>query len=329
MAKKKVFVTYPVPGSGLAKLKKKFNVRVANPKDTISKKKLIEGVKWADAVLCLLTEKMTAEVMDVNPNLKVIANYAVGFDNIDLKAATERGIAACNTPWGSSEAVAEHAILLMLAAGKRLVETDQFVRAGKYKGWRPSLLLGEQFQGKTIGILGAGRIGQRVSYIAHMGIGMKVLYHDVKRNQQIELQGHAEYVSMKKLLEKSDVISVHVPLLPSTHHLIGAKEFKAMKKDAIFINTSRGPVVDEKALVTALKKGKIKAAGIDVYEHEPKMAPGLTKLDNVILTSHTASATMAAREAMSNIAADNIIAVLSGKMPPGLVNKDVPVKWKK
>ena len=320
--KPKVFVTRKIPGEGIDILKKKFQVKVAPQNGVISRTNLLKGVKWCDALLCLLTDKIDEQVFKANPHLKIVANYAVGYDNIDAKTATKYGVMVSNTPGVLTESVAEHAIALMLAVGKRLRESDAYVRAGKYHGWDPWLLLDKQFFKKTFGVVGVGRIGSMVARFAN-AMEMQVLYSDVRPNPDLEQKYGAKKVELDELLKRSDVVSVHVPLLPSTRHLINASKLKIMKKSAILINTSRGPVLDEKALVSALKKKQIYGAGLDVYEFEPKQAPGLRTLPNVILTPHTASATEEARNEMSKLAARNIIAALSGEVPPALVNKDV------
>ena len=323
MQKKKVFVTRQIPKKGIQLLRKHFLVKVYLKDQTIPRKELLKEVKQCDALLSLLTEKIDQEVLSANPNLKVVSNYAVGYDNVDIKAATSRGIPVCNTPGVLENAVAEHTFALMLALCKRIAEADQFVRAGKYKRWEPMLLLGTELEGKTIGIVGLGRIGAGVARRAGRGMGVNVLYHDIRRNKDFEKEYQARYVSLSELLKKSDFVSLHVPLLPSTRHLIGKKELAMMKKTAYLINTSRGPVVDEKALVKALQKKQIAGAGLDVYENEPKLTLGLTKLKNVILTPHTASATIEARTAMSELAAQNIIDVLQGRKAKFTVNPEV------
>jgi len=316
-------VTRQIPKKGIQLLRKHFLVKVYLKDQTIPRKELLKEVKQCDALLSLLTEKIDQEVLSANPNLKVVSNYAVGYDNVDIKAATSRGIPVCNTPGVLENAVAEHTFALMLALCKRIAEADQFVRAGKYKRWEPMLLLGTELEGKTIGIVGLGRIGAGVARRAGRGMCVNVLYHDIRRNKDFEKEYQARYVSLSELLKKSDFVSLHVPLLPSTRHLIGKKELAMMKKTAYLINTSRGPVVDEKALVKALQKKQIAGAGLDVYENEPKLTLGLTKLKNVILTPHTASATIEARTAMSELAAQNIIDVLQGRKAKFTVNPEV------
>jgi len=320
----KVYVTRRIPDAGLALLKKKKNFKVSVwPKSAaIPRKTLLKKVKGMDAILPLLSEKINGEVMDAaGPQLKVIANYAVGYDNIDVEAATKRGIIVTNTPGVLTQSVAEHTIAMMMAVGRRLHEADRYIRAGKYKVWQPKLLLGMEFSGKTIGIIGAGRIGSIVAKFAHDGLGMKILYTNRSRKPKLEKKFGAKKVSKMTLLKKSDVVTLHVPLLDSTRHLIGTPEFKVMKKTAVLINTARGPVIDEKALLKALYKKEIMGAGLDVFECEPsidcntKDHYALRELDNVMLTPHIASATTEARDSMAVIAANNIIAVLGKKKP--------------
>lgn len=323
MARPKVFVAEAIPEAGIKLLKKKCDVTVSKKNRVLTKKELISAIKGKDALLSMLTDKIDDSVLKAGKKLKVIANYAVGFDNIDLKAATKRGIPVTNTPGVLTDAVADHACTLLLGISRRVVEADRYIRSGKYTHWGPMLLLGGDFRGKTLGILGLGRIGSAVAERMSKGFGMKIIYYDIKRVPAFEKQLGAKYATVAQLLKNSDYVSVHVPLLPSTRHLIGARELRTMKKTAYIINTSRGPVIDEKALVSALRKKQIAGAALDVFEFEPKLAPGLGKLDNVILTPHTASATITARNAMSEIAAKNILDVIAGKKPRNLVNQDV------
>ncbi|MBI4144754.1 D-glycerate dehydrogenase [Candidatus Woesearchaeota archaeon] len=320
--KPRVFVSRHFPGEGIALLKKSCDVRIGVMKGTCPRKKLLQGAKWADAIVTLLTDKVDAEVYDQNPRLKIVANYAVGFDNIDLAEATKRGVLVTNTPGAQTESVAEHAIGLMMVLGKRIREADAFMRAGKYKGWDPDLLLGTEFDGKVCGVIGVGRIGSIFVKFAK-ALGMSIIYNDVVRSPDIEQKYDAKPVDINTLLKQCDVISIHVPLMPSTRHLINAGHLKLMKKTAFLINTSRGPVIDETALVSALKRRQIGGAGLDVYEFEPKLVPGLAKLDNVVLTPHIASATWEARDSMSRIAAQCVLAAFKGEVPEALVNKDV------
>jgi len=311
MSKKKIFVFHKIPEIGLNMLKKKFE---------FSKK--LQGV---EGVLCLLTNKIDAKIMDqAGLELKVIANYAVGYNNIDIKAATERKIMVTNTPGVLTNTVAEHAIGLILAIAQRIPEADKFTRAGKFKGWEPMLLLGTDLEGKTLGIIGMGRIGQRVAEIASKGFSMKILYYDKFMRQRRTRLGREnpkyKYSNLRNLLKNSDFISLHVPLLKNTYHLINKKNIKLIKKTAYLINTSRGPVIHEKQLVKALEKKQIAGAALDVFEKEPKLCSGLKKLDNVILTPHIASASIETRNKMAVMVAQNLIDALSGKKPKNLVN---------
>ncbi len=291
-----------------------FEVEVSDFDGVLSREQLLQKVKGADAILSLLTDKINGEVLDAaGPQLKIVANYAMGYDNIDVKALAEKSVIATNTPDVLTESVAEHAIALMFAITRRIVESDQFMRDGKYSGWAPMMFLGNDLVGKTLGLVGLGRIGEAVAKRMYDGFEMKILYYDVKRNEEAEKKYNLKYVDLETLLKESDFVSIHVPLLPATKHLIREEQLKMMRKGAYLVNTSRGPVVDEKALVEALKNGIIKGAGLDVYEEEPKMAPGLAELNNVVITPHTASATEETRGAMSELAAKNIIEVLEGR----------------
>jgi glyoxylate reductase len=323
--KPKVFVTRKIPESGIDILRKHCHIKVYKNNQVITRDELLKGVKWCDALLCLLTDKIDADIMDANPCLKVISNYAVGFDNIDIQAATDRKIPVTNTPGVLTEAVAEHTFALLISIARRIAESDRFSRADKYTGWEPMLLLGTELAGKTLGIVGLGRIGEALTRRAH-AMGLKISYYDVRKNTDFEKRYGAKYLSLNTLLKKADFITLHVPLLASTKHLIGAPQLKLMKKTAYLINTSRGPVVDEKALVAALKKKEIAGAALDVFEFEPKFAPGLLKLENVLLTPHTASATLETRSAMSELAAKNLLEVLQGKRPKNLVNREVKIR---
>lgn len=311
----KIFVTRKIPEAGINLLKEKgYEVEVSDFDGVLPREQLLGKIKGADAVLALLTDKINAEFFDAaGPQLKVVANYAVGYDNIDVPEAKKRGIIVTNTPDVLTESVAEHAIALMFALAHRIVESDQFMRDGKYAGWAPMLFLGNDMAGKTVGLVGLGRIGSTVAKRLKQGFDMKIMYFDVHRNEDLEKEYGLVYADLETVLRKADFVSIHVPLLPATRHLIGEAQLKMMKKGAYLINTSRGPIVDEKALVEVLKNGVIRGAGLDVYEEEPKMAPGLAELDNVVITPHTASATEETRGAMSELAAKNIIEVLEGR----------------
>ncbi len=322
----KIYITRKIPELAEKMLREAGHEVDVSPKDAmLTHEELLAALtaKPYEAVLPLLTDKITADVFDAVPTAKIFANYAVGFDNIDLAEAKKRGVYATNTPCDStSSSVAEHALALMVAAARRIVEADQYVRDGKYVGWAPMIFLTPDLVGRTLGIIGAGRIGSRLAHHASLGFGMKVIYFDVRRNEQFEKEFNAEYkATVEEVLREADYVSLHVNLTPETTHLINAERLKLMKPTAILVNTARGPVVDEAALVEALKNKQIAGAGLDVFEHEPELAPGLAALPNVVLTPHIASATIEVRDDMARIAAQNIIAALSGQVPPNnLVN---------
>lgn len=321
---KSVFVTRKIPEIGIKMLcDKGYEVSISELDRPMNKAEIIEAlkVKQYDAVLSLLTDPIDAEVMDSAPSVKLYANYAVGFNNFDLEGAKSRGITLTNTPGGSTERVAEHAVSLMLSLACRVAEGNEFVKSGKYTGWDPMLLWGNEIGGKTVGIVGAGRIGTRVAEILKKGFGMNVIYTDIVKNERIENELGAKYIpALDALLSEADYVSLHVPLTPETHHIIGEAELLAMKDSAILVNTARGPVVDEIALVKILKDKKIAGAGLDVFEFEPKLAEGLAEIPNVILTPHIASACEETRESMSEMVAQNIIDFLEGKSPQNKVN---------
>lgn len=324
MAKPKVYVTRLIPDDGMKLLHEKCEVFV-NPHDrVITREELLENVKGKDALLCLLTERIDAAVFDANPDLKIVANYAVGYNNIDVDEATKRGVPVSNTPGVLTDTTADFAWALLMSIARRVVEGDKFSRDGRFVGWAPMLLLGQDVHHKTLGIIGFGRIGQAMAKRAK-GFDMRVLYYDVNPMPEVARQFDAEYREVDDLLKESDFISLHVDLNESTHHLIGEREFGLMKPTAYLINSARGPVIDEAALVRALKENRIAGAGLDVYEEEPKFAPGLTELDNVVIAPHTASATKETRGAMARIAAENVIAAVEGRKPPTLVNPEI---WK-
>jgi glyoxylate reductase len=321
----KVLVTRKIPTPGLDLLRKEFAITV-NPNDRVlTKEEIIKGIKGKDGLLCLLTDPIDREVIYTEPKLKMIASYAVGYDNIDICAATERRIPVSNTPGVLTETTAELAWALLFSVTRRIVEGDTFTRAGKFKGWAPLLMLGQDVTNKTLGIIGAGRIGTAFA-LKSKGFDMKVIYTDEQRNERLECELGAKKVSLLELLKKSDYVSIHVPLMNATHHLIGERELRAMKKTAILINTARGPIVNEKALVKALKEHWIFGAGLDVYEKEPKISRELKSLDNVVLQPHTGSGTIETRTKMALIAAENLIEGLKGNTPPNCINKEVFLK---
>lgn len=321
-----IFITRPIPQIALDMLKKKKHVvTLQKERRNLSKDELIKKVKGKGyhAILCLLTNKVDEDVLEAaGPQLKVVSNYAVGFDNVDVAAAKKRGISVTNTPAQEvSTSVAEHTFALILSLSRRIVEADRFARTGKYHGWDPDLLVGNDLYDKTLGLVGLGRIGKEVARHARNGFGVKVFYYDVNRDLDFEKEFAAKYMSFEKILQTADIVSLHVPLLPSTQHLMNAKTLRLMKKTALLINTARGPVVDEKAALKALYAKKLGGFALDVFECEPETDCDptdqleLKKLSNVIMTPHIASATVNARNAMARIAAQNILDVFAGKQP--------------
>ncbi len=310
----KIFVTRQIPEIGINLLKEKGHEVSIGPEGKISKGELLEGVKEVDAILSVLTEKIDGEVMDAaGEQLKIIANYAVGYNNINIAEAKKRNIIVTNTPGVLTDTVADHAVAMIFAIARRIVEADKYTRAGKYKVWGPKLFLGAEITGKTLGIIGFGRIGSAVALRMAKGFDMKIIYYDVHRNEKLEKKYGFIYREIDDLLEKADFISLHTALTEETKHLINADRLKLMKQNACLVNTSRGPIVDEMALIKALKEKKIAGAALDVFEEEPELMPGLIDLDNIILTPHIASGTKGTRDKMAEIAANNIIAVLDRK----------------
>ncbi len=314
----KIYITRKIPEAGLKILREKgIEFDMGTSKLPPSKKYIIKMLKKYpyNGVVSFLTDTIDTEVFDACPSARVFANFSVGFNNINIDEAKKRGIAISNTPGTSGTAVAEHAVALMLALTTRLVEGDRFVRKGKFKGWDPELLVGTDMKGKTIGLVGVGDIGSQVARMLHSGFGANIIYSDMSQNTILEEATGAKKRETPEILKQADIVSLHVPLLPSTTHLINKDSLATMKKSAILINTSRGPVVDEKALVEALKSGTIAGAGLDVYEFEPKLTKGLEKLPNVVLTPHIASSRTSARNMMSELVAKNIISLFeTGKV---------------
>lgn len=273
----------------------------------------------SDGMVILLATRVDASVLAKAPRCRIVANVAVGYDNLDVPACTARGVVATNTPDVLTEATADCAWALLLAAGRRVTEADRFVRAGRFKRWDWEMLRGLDFHGRTLGVVGAGRIGQAVGRRA-AGFGMKVLYTSRSPKREFERGCGAKHATLRALLKSSDFVSINVPLSKETRHLIGARELALMKPGAVLVNTARGPIVDEKALVAALRKGVIWGAGLDVYEHEPKVHPALLKMDNVTLLPHIGSATRETRAKMYETALRNLVAVLKGDRPPNPIN---------
>ncbi|MCD6370347.1 MAG: D-glycerate dehydrogenase [Thermoplasmata archaeon] len=311
----KVFITRKIPEDGIRILEKEgFDIEIF-PEDRIpEKEEIIRGVKDADALISLLTDRIDREVIDSAPKLKVIGNYAVGYNNIDVDYAKKKGIIVVNTPGVLTDATADLAFALILAATRRVVEGDKFVREGKFKGWAPLLLLGKDVWGATLGIVGAGRIGQAVGHRAK-GFNMKIIYYDKFRRENFEKETGAEFVPLEKLLSQADIITIHVPLTQETYHLIGKREFALMKDGAILVNTSRGEVIDEEALISALKNGKIFSAALDVFENEPDIRKELLDLPNIVLTPHIGSATERTRRKMAEMVCNDVARVLRGEEP--------------
>jgi glyoxylate reductase len=314
----KVLVTREIPDAG-RRLLRDFDVSVVSESPP-ERGELLEAVRGAAGILPTVTEKMDAEVMDAaGDGLKVIANMAVGYDNVDLDAAGERNVVVTNTPEVLNETTADTAFMLLLAAARRLGEAERLLRSGGWEAWGPMQLTGPDVWGKKLGVVGFGRIGQAVARRAR-GFDMEVLYHDQYRIESAEKVSGVRYVELDELLRTCDFISVHTPLTDETHHLIGATELGRMKSEAVLINTSRGPVVDEAALADALAEGRIFAAGLDVYEKEPEVHPKLLELENAVLAPHIGSASVETRDRMAVLAAENIVAVLSGEEPKTPVN---------
>ena len=321
----KIFVTRKIPKVGLELLKEKHEIEIF-PHDRIPKKEeIIQGLKGKDGLLCLLSDPIDEDVINSEIQLKMIASYAVGYDNIDVAAASKRKIPVSNTPGVLTNATSEMAWALLFSVARRIVEADKFTRAGKYYGWGPMLMLGQDVANKTLGIIGAGRIGAAVAEKSQ-GFNMKVLYFSKHKNEKLDKKLNAKKVDLPTLLKQSDFVSIHVPLSDETFHLIGEKELKMMKENAVLVNTSRGPVIDEKTLVKALKNKWIFGAGLDVYENEPDIYDELLELDNVILQPHSASATFDSRSKMAIIAAENMIAGLKGEIPPNCINPEIFTK---
>ncbi|MBU3127510.1 D-glycerate dehydrogenase [Clostridium tagluense] len=323
MDKKKVYITRRIPDEAIELLEEHFHVEI-NPQDRVLlREELLEKVKGMDAVLCLITDNIDSEVLEAaGTKCKIFANYGVGYNNIDIVAATERRIIITNTPGVLDDATADLAWTLLMAVSRRIVAADKFTRNGAFQSWDPMMFLGRDITGKTLGLIGAGRIGFNFAKKAK-AFDMKILYTGLRHNSKIENELGAIYVDKETLLSEADFVSLHVPLLPSTTHYISDLEFSMMKKTSVIVNTSRGPVIDEKALVKALKQGEIWGAGLDVYENEPEIEPELLDMYNVVIVPHIASATMETRTNMGLIAARNIIKVLSGEKPDTCVNTQV------
>jgi glyoxylate reductase len=325
MARFAVLVTKRIFPEAVALLRERAEVDYADSDDGLSPEELIERSRGKQAVVSQLADKFSAPQIERLETVRVIANVAVGFDNVDLDAATRQGILVTNTPDVLTDTTADLAFALLLAAARRIAEGDRFVHSGEWRRWAIDLLAGHDVHHKTLGVLGMGRIGQAVARRAS-GFSMRVLYHDARRApEETERKLGLEFVELERLLRESDFLSLHVPLSDATRHLIGAPELRQMKPTAILVNTSRGPVVDEAALAEALSERWIAGAGLDVFEHEPRVHPRLLGLENVVLAPHIGSASIDTRRKMSMLAAENCAAAIEGRRPPNLVNVNA---WK-
>lgn len=315
-----MLVSRRLPDAGLAPLREAgLDVDVYDGDTPIPRGELLARVEGADGIVTLMSERVDDELLKAaGPQLKVVANYAVGYDNIDLEACSRHGVVATNTPDVLSDTTADMAFALLLAVARRIRSGDSLVRSGDWTGWEPEQLLGAQVTGATLGIVGMGRIGRALARRAR-GFDMRLLYHNRRADPEAERELGATYAALDELLGASDFVSLHAPLTPETRHLIGGRELRAMKKTAVLINTARGPVVDETALVSALRDGTIAGAGLDVFEHEPEVHPGLLDMDNVVLTPHLGSATLETRTAMALLCSHAVLAVLAGRKPENVI----------
>jgi glyoxylate reductase len=325
-AKPSILISRLLPEEALAQARRRAAVDVHEADKPLERSELIARLRGRQGLVCLITDTIDVPLLDACPGLKVVANVAVGFNNIDVAAATQRGVVVTNTPDVLTETTADFAWTLLMATARRVVEADRYVREGKFTQWEFMLLLGGDIHGKTLGIVGFGRIGRAMARRA-LGFNMRVLYQDaVAADAATEKELRATRVDTATLLRESDFVTLHTPLLPETQHLINAQSLRTMKKTAYLVNASRGPVVDEAALAQALKEGRIAGAGIDVFEREPEVHPALIGLPNVVLAPHIASASSDTRVKMAMLAVDNCLAVLEGRTPPTPVNPEVLAK---
>lgn len=317
-----MLITRKLLEEGLSDLRDIADLDIWEEDAPIPREELLRRIADKDALISLLSDRIDRDVIDRAKGLKVIGNYAVGFDNVDVEHATSKGIPVLNTPSVLTEATADLTFALLMAAARRIAEGERLVRSGAFNSWGPTLLLGKDVWGATLGVVGAGKIGTAVLRRGK-GFGMRLLYHSKPRNEEVEKELGAMYVPLEELLGSSDFVTLNVPLTAETRHLIGEKELAMMKRDAILINTSRGPVVDENALSKALTERRIQAAALDVYEEEPKVHPWLLSIQNVVLAPHIGSATVTARTNMAKLVASGVAAVLKGERPGNVVNPDV------
>jgi glyoxylate reductase len=325
-AKPSILISRLLPEEALAQARSRAAVDVHEADKPLERSELVARLRGRQGLVCLITDTIDVPLLDACPGLKVVSNVAVGFNNIDVAAATQRGVIVTNTPDVLTETTADFAWTLLMATARRVVEADRYVREGKFTQWEFMLLLGGDIHGKTLGIVGFGRIGRAMARRA-LGFNMRVLYQDaVAADAATEKELRATRVDTATLLRESDFVTLHTPLLPETQHLINAQSLRTMKKTAYLVNASRGPVVDEAALAQALKEGRIAGAGIDVFEREPEVHPALIGLPNVVLAPHIASASSDTRVKMAMLAVDNCLAVLEGRTPPTPVNPEVLAK---
>ncbi|MHA2296581.1 MAG: 2-hydroxyacid dehydrogenase [Candidatus Hodarchaeales archaeon] len=319
MTKDVILITRKLPDDGIKELEGKFELIINYEDRNLTREEIIEEVRRVNYLVPLLSDVIDEEVIEIGVKLRLIANYAVGYNNIDLKAATKNNIFVTNTPGVLTNSTADLTMALLLAVTRRIPESDKYCRDGKFRGWAPLLKLGKDLEGKTLGIIGMGRIGEAVARRSS-SFGLKLVYHNRSTKENIERELKATKVTLDQLCRQSNFISIHVPLTESTKHLIGMKELEMMKRGTIIINTSRGQVIDENALIRALKNDHLGGVGLDVFHDEP-FIPDSLKLPNVVLTPHTGSATIETRVAMAKMVSKNILAVSRGEIPPNLVNR--------
>ena len=321
--KPKILVTRRIPNEGMKLLEEKFELDINEEDRVLTKEELLERLEGKDAMVCLLTDDINKEVIEAYPKLKVISNYAVGFNNIDVDAATEKNIPVTNTPGVLTETTADLAFTLITAIARRIVEADKYAREGKFKGWAPMMFLGQDVYKKKLGIIGLGRIGHALAKRAHNGFDMEILYADPNPDEDFEKEYNATHLTKEELLKQADFVSIHVPLLEETRHLIAEEELEMMKETAYLINTARGEIIKEDALANALKENKIAGAALDVFEEEPKIHSDLKDLNNVIIVPHIGSASKETRGKMAEMAAKNLINIFEGEKPLSIVNEEV------
>ncbi|MFH1757259.1 MAG: D-glycerate dehydrogenase [Pseudomonadota bacterium] len=319
----KVLITRKIYERPLQLLKEKAEVTINLKDRAMTPEEIIAALPGKIGMLAMGSDRVSSQILEAGKDLKIVANNAVGFNNIDLDAAIRLKIAATNTPDVLTDTTADLSFALILGVARRLVEADRFVRAGKWVGWKPNLMIGSEVHGKTLGVIGLGRIGSAVAKRGQ-GFNMRIVYTDIRRlHPAIEQQHQLQFMPLRDLLQTSDFITLHVPLTPETFHLLGVEQLRLMKKSAFLINASRGPVVDEKALVEALRAGTIAGAGLDVFEAEPQVSPELLAMDNVLLLPHVGSATDETREKMVQTAVNNILAVIRREIPPNILNPEI------